>query len=92
MVEEDMEVATRADMLLTRVTTEDIMEVMSARRATLRITFLVSQWIRLRWIAPHLARSSGRRFQQKRLKTRLSPDLISTRLKAKSQRSIFSNN
>src|SRR5215468_2269708 len=53
-VAEDMEVATR-------VTIEDIMEVMSARRATLRIRFLVPPWTRLRWIARHLARSSRRR-------------------------------
>jgi hypothetical protein len=77
MVAEDMEVAARAGMVATRVTMEDIMEVMSARRATLRISFLVSLWTRLRWIARHLARSSRRRFQGKSLRTGLSPGLIS---------------
>jgi|GEM_PF-3221093 hypothetical protein len=77
MVAEDMEVATRAGMVATRVTIEDIMEVMSARRATLRIRFLVPPWTRLRWIARHLARSSRRRFQRKNLRTGLSPGLIS---------------
>src|SRR5437899_6640790 len=93
-----MEVATRAGMVVTLVATEDIiMEVMSAtsleglqeaqrQGVTLRIRIPVPLRIRFRRIAPNLARSSGRRFQPKRLRTGLSPALSSITLNAKSQK------
>src|SRR5215470_16742663 len=88
----DMEVATQAGMVATRVATEDIMEVMPAagleglqqapsRGITLRIRILVPIRIRFRKIVLSLARSRGRRFQ-KRLRTGLSPGLSSITLRA----------
>ena len=63
-----MEAATRAGIVVTRMATEDIMEVAGleglqqapSRGVTLRIRTLVSLRIRFRKIAPNLARSRGR--------------------------------
>src|SRR5215475_497095 len=88
---EDMEVATQAGMVVTPMATKDIMEVMPAagleglqqapsRGVTLRIRILVALRIRFRKIALNLARSRGRRFQPKRLRTGLSPGLSSESL------------
>ena len=90
---EDMEVATQAGMVVTGVATEDIMEVMPVagleglqqaplRGVTLRIRILVCLRIRFRKIAPNLARSRGRRFQPRRLRTGLSLGLSSITLKS----------
>ena len=68
---EDMEAATRADMAVTRVTTEAIMEVMTAgnmdglggaqaQGSTLRMRILVSLQIKLGSIASSLARNNRR--------------------------------
>ena len=84
-----MEVATRAGVVVARVATEDIMEAAGleglqqapSRGVTLRIRILVSLRIRFRKIVPNLARSRGRRFQLKRLRTGLSPGLSSISLR-----------
>src|SRR5262245_65130959 len=88
-----MEVASQAGMVVARVATANIMEVMPAaglgglqqapsRGVTLRIRIPVALRIRFRKIAPNLARSRGRRFQPKRLRTGLSPGLSSITLRA----------
>jgi hypothetical protein len=88
----DMEVGTQAGTSLTPLTTEAIMEIMSAtnlvglQRAqsdsvTLRIRISVLLRIRFGWIASSLAKISGSSCRPRRLRTGLNPDLTKVALK-----------